>query len=151
MRRLHAEAQSRALDYEAQALRRQIDHIQNDPDYVMQLVHDEFGLSPPGAETILVAPTDPVPDLPPPEPSNEDVDAMRTTARIEAWMAAVPLLRAVATGPLRYPAMALAGVLLLCAVTLLGRSPRPPAREAADDAADEAAEEGRGGVSGSRA
>ncbi len=53
---LHADARRHVAELEArlQVLEKQIAHLRNDPAYVERLAHEEFGITTPGVQTILL-------------------------------------------------------------------------------------------------
>ncbi|MCK4342474.1 MAG: hypothetical protein KAY37_12210 [Phycisphaerae bacterium] len=136
-RRKAAEAYVAALEQRLRAAEKQIDHLQNDPAYLLRLAQREFGddIPTPGAETILIDPS-------PNEPAalSDDETGIATDAAGEEFLPELstflervirryPRARLFVDSRSRPVLMGLGGALLLTAMVLLGRAGVGKARQ----------------------
>jgi hypothetical protein len=117
------------------ALEKQIDHLENDPAYVLRLGEREFGdsIDLPHGETIPVAPS-PESAMPAPQPPTVDSDAPEAVlpgSPVEL-LERYPLAQVFVGGATRPVLMVLGGALMLAAVVLLGRPGHRPPQKTAD-------------------
>jgi len=138
---LHTEARQHVAELEArlQILEKQIAHLRDDPAYVERLAHEEFGITAPGVQTILLdrsesaasqaAGTDTRPATVAPDTrpatvvSSEDESPDLSTLVAEA-LERRPLVSVFVLEQTRPIVMAMSAALLLAAV-LLSRTGRP--------------------------
>lgn len=130
-----ADAQVVALDQRLAATRKQIEHLREDPAYVLRVARQEFGQSieAPGTQTFAVEPiaaattADPLPSTAvPPEPEEVLPELSVFLAQVIARYPQVGLFVSEQTRP---TVMGLSTVLLVTAIVLLGR-PSPRTRRA---------------------
>jgi type II secretory pathway pseudopilin PulG len=127
-RRQAAVAYLAALEFRLDAAQKQIEHLHNDPAYVMRLAEQEFGraLDAADSETIYVAPSPeddtPLPPMPPRYDPNSAGDVVpELSAFLEQVVQRYPHACVFAVGRTRPFLMAIGGILIVTAVLLLGR------------------------------
>jgi hypothetical protein len=124
--RAHADARRHVAELEArvQVLEKHIAHLRNDPAYVERLAHEEFGITTPGVQTILLdrsegAASDPASEdtsagtVGPGEEQTPDVSALVTEA-----LECRPLVSVFVLDQTRPIVMAMSAALLLAAFLL---------------------------------
>jgi hypothetical protein len=130
-RRQVAEAQVAAQQFRLQAVQKQIEHLRNDPAYVMRVAQQEFGRSIDGAksETIYVDPSPDESDPQPPalapaglDPNDPDQIIPELSAFLEQMVQRYPHTYLFVHSRTRPVLMAAGGLLILTAVVLLGRA-----------------------------
>ncbi len=131
-----ADAQVVALDERLSTARKQIEHLREDPAYVLRVARQEFGqvIETPGTKTLAVDPgavastsaPPPVSTAVPPEPDEVLPELSFFLAQVVARYPQVGLFVSDQTRP---AVMGLGAVLLISAVVLLGR-PSPRTRRA---------------------
>ncbi len=130
----HRVAQERvaALEKRVQTVEKQVDHLRNDPAYVLRLAEQEFGetIAVPDIETVIVAPSPDFEPTPPVSAAGADSAKQDILPELSALLDEVtqryPRARVFVDNPSRQILMAMGAGLILTAIVLLGRgSPRP--------------------------
>ena len=134
-----AQRQAEILASRVQAVEKQIDHLQNDPAYVLRLAQQEFGeaILPPGAETVRIEmgpdtfeSNGPTAASVEPLPAAEDV-LPELSAFLQQVLQRYPHAQVFVNPRSRPVLLGFGGVLLLTAIVLLGRAgvARPAVRK----------------------
>jgi hypothetical protein len=129
-RRLAAETYVTALQFRLDTVQKQIEHLRNDPAYVMRLAQQEFGRSIDASksETILIEPSPDEGNVGPPvpaaleDPNNVDEFIPELSAFLEQVVRRYPRADFFVNDRTRPYLMGTGGVLMLTAVLLLGRA-----------------------------
>jgi len=129
-RRLAAQAYAAALQFRVDTVQKQIEHLRNDPAYVMRLAQQEFGhgIDASKSETILIEPSPDEGIVGPPaqaasaDPNNPDEIIPELSAFLEQAIQRYPHAYFFVHSGTRPMLMATGGVLMLTAVLLLGRA-----------------------------
>lgn len=128
-RRQIADAQLAVIEQRLASARRQIDHLRDDPAYVLRLARQEFGqaVDTPGTETMWID-ADPSTDAPPPPattaPASERDVLPELSAVLSEMTQRYPHVSLFVSDATRPGVMLMATILLLTAVVLLGRPRR---------------------------
>jgi hypothetical protein len=127
---LHAhEEYLAALRYRLQATQKQIEHLNNDPAYLLRLAEQEFGggIAVPNVETILIDPGPAASGTTPPSAASADPNAPRDekllpelTAFLDQAVQRHPYAQIFVDSRTRPLLMGIGGVLLLTGIVLLG-------------------------------
>ena len=117
-----------ALRYRLQTTQKQIEHLNNDPAYLLRLAEQEFGggIAVPNVETILIDPG-PAASSTPPMPTSADPNAPRDekllpelAAFLDQAMQRHPYAQVFVDSRTRPLLMGIGGILLLTGIVLLG-------------------------------
>ncbi len=129
-RRLAAQAYVTALQFRVDTVQKQIEHLRNDPAYVMRLAQQEFGhgIDASKSETILIEPSPDEGFVGPPapaasaDPNSSDEIIPELSAFLEQAIQRYPHAYYFVHGRTRPVLMSIGGTLLLTAAVLLGRA-----------------------------
>ncbi len=133
-RRRAADQYVAALQAQLNRTNAQIDHLENDPAYLLRLAEQELGddLDLPPQERIAIAPdpetaadTPPLPQAPDATASQESIILPELATFVDRALDRYPYTRLFVAPHTRPPLMILGAALLLGALTLLGLSHRP--------------------------
>lgn len=117
------------LRYRLRTTQKQIEHLNNDPAYLLRLAEQEFGggIAVPNVETILIDPGPAVTSTPPPTITGADPNAPREekllpelAAILDQAMQRHPVAQIFVDARTRPLLMGIGGVLLLTGIVLLG-------------------------------
>jgi hypothetical protein len=127
-----------AIEQRLEAVRRQNEHLQNDPAYLIRLAREELGgaVQPPGAASVKISPSEQQAALDEqhavPAPSGEAEDVLpELTVFLKQVLDRYPQAYLFVSEKTRPGIMAMSSALLLTAIVLLGRGV-PRAAEQAD-------------------
>jgi cell division protein FtsB len=129
---LHAQARQQVADLETrlQVVEKQIEHLRHDPAYVERLAHEEFGLTAPGVQTIVLDRADSLASQPTtanvagPTPSPSDESKRGSSRLVGDVLERYPAASVFVLDETRPIVMALSATLLLGALLLLRTSGR---------------------------